>query len=111
MKPIKFSNRYVPKLLTRRDKKKQIAMLLKSRRLYKRHKYYTRKKIASYKNKKSNHIANARKIYNIDTILPNKELSLKTGCKISALRQIVKKGQGRIFRLVQDQIKHHDHGG
>ena len=97
MKLVKFSNRYVPKSLTRRDKKKQIAMLLKSKRLYKQNKYYTRKKIASYKNKKSNHIENARKIYNIETILPNKELSLKTGCKISALRQIVKKGQGAYF--------------
>ena len=97
MKLVKFSSRYVPKSLTRRDKKKQIAMLLKSKRLYKKDKYYTRKKIASYKNKKSNHIENARKIYNIETILPNKELSLKTGCKISALRQIVKKGQGAYF--------------
>ena len=97
MKLVKFSSRYVPKSLTRRDKKKQIAMLLKSKRLYKQNKYYNRKKIASYKNKKSNHIENARKIYNIETILPNKELSLKTGCKISALRQIVKKGQGAYF--------------
>ena len=72
-------------------------MLIKSKRLYKQHKYYTRKKISSYKNIKSKHIANARKIYNIKNIIPNKELSLKTGCKISALQQIIKKGEGAYY--------------
>jgi hypothetical protein len=46
---------------------------------------------------KSKHILNARKIYNIKNITPNKELSLKTGCKISALKQIVKKGEGAYY--------------
>ena len=91
MKFINFPIRYVPKNITIKDKQKQINMLIKSKRLYKQHKYYTRKKISSYKNIKSKHIANARKIYNIKNIIPNKELSLKTGCKISALQQIIKK--------------------
>jgi hypothetical protein len=72
-------------------------MLIKSKNLYKKHKYYTRKNIASYKNIKSKHILNARKIYNIKNILPNKNLSLKTGCKISALKQIVRKGEGAYY--------------
>ena len=100
MKLFKFINfpiRYVPNVLTRKDKKKQINMIIKSKKLYKKHKYYTRKNISSYKNKKSNHISNARKIYNIKNITPNKELSLKTGCKISALKQIVKKGEGAYY--------------
>jgi hypothetical protein len=59
--------------------------------MYKKNKYYTRKKVSSFKNKKSNHILNARKIYNIQNITPNKELSLKTGCSLSALNKIVKK--------------------
>jgi len=33
-------------------------MLLKSRKLYKQNKYYTRKRLLSYNNKKSNHILN-----------------------------------------------------
>lgn len=70
---------------------------MKSKRLYKKHKYYTRKKVSSYKSKKSNHILNARKIYNITNISPNKELSFKTGCKLSALNQIVKKGEGAYY--------------
>jgi len=72
-------------------------MLIKSKKLYKKHKYYTRDKLPSYKNKKSTHIENARRIYNIQTITPNKELALKTGCTISALNQIVKKGEGAYF--------------
>lgn len=97
MKFMKFPIRYIPKKLSRKDKKKQVNMIIKSKKLYKKHKYYTRKNIKSYKNKKSNHILDAQKIYNIEKITPNKELSRKTGCKISALKQIVKKGQGAYF--------------
>jgi len=97
MKMIKFPLRYIPKNLTRKDKKKQINMLLKSKKLYKKDKYYTRKKVPSYKNKISKHILNATKIYNIKTVIPNEELALKTGCKISALNQIVKKGEGAYY--------------
>lgn len=88
--------RYLPKTLSKKDKKKQIRMLIKSKKLYKEHKYYTRKNV-SYKNKKSNHILNAKKIYKIQKITPNKELATKTGCKISALNQIVKKGEGAYY--------------
>jgi hypothetical protein len=94
---MKFPIRYVPKNLTKKDKQKQLQMLIKSKKLYKNHKYYTRKSISSYKNKKSNHILNARKIYNIQNITLNKELAQKTGCKISALQQIVKKGEGAYY--------------
>ena len=97
MKDINFPIRYIPKKLTRKDKKKQIKMLLKSKKMYKNHKYYTRKMVSSYNSKKSNHILNARKIYKIQNIMPSKELSLKTGCKLSALNQIVKKGEGAYY--------------
>jgi hypothetical protein len=94
---IHFPIRYVPKNITKKEKQKQINMLLKSKKLYKKKQYYTRKKIPSYKNKPSKHIANSRKIYNIQNITPNKELSQKTGCKISALKQIVKKGEAAYY--------------
>jgi hypothetical protein len=94
---MKFPIRYVPKNLTKKDKQKQIKMLIKSKKLYKNHKYYTRKHVSSYKNKKSNHILNARKIYDIQNITPTAELAQKTGCKISALQQIVKKGEGAYY--------------
>jgi hypothetical protein len=94
---IKVPIRYLPRVLTKNDKQKQIKMLKKSKKLYKKHKYYTRNKLSSYKNKKSNHISNARKIYNIQNITPNTELAEKTGCKLSALKQIVKKGEGAYY--------------
>ena len=97
MKLIKFPTRYLPKVLTKKDKKSQFNMLLKSKKLYKKNKYYTRKQLPSYKKKKSNHILNARKIYNIKNITPNKELAQKTGCTLSALNQIVKKGEGAYY--------------
>ena len=97
MTKTKVPIRYVPKNLTKKDKQKQIKMLQKSRKLYKNNKYYTRKSVSSYKNKKSSHIMDARKIYNIDKITPSKEVSLKTGCSLQALRQIVKKGQGAYY--------------
>jgi len=94
---IKFPIRYLPKNLTVKNKRQQFKMLMKSKKLYKKHKYYTRKNISSYKNKKSSHISNARKIYDIKTIAPNKELADKTGCKIEALEQIVRKGEGAYY--------------
>jgi hypothetical protein len=97
MGKLKLPVRYVPNTLRNIDKRRQIAMLKKSRKLYKKHSYYTRKSLPSYKNKTSKHITTARKLYNIDKIIPNKQLSVATGCSISALKQIVRKGEGAYF--------------
>ena len=94
---MKIPIRYLPKRLTRKDKSKQIRMLMRSRRLYKNNKYYTRKQIPSYKSKTSNHIVDARRIYKISNVDPNKVLALKTGCTLSALHKIVRKGEGAYF--------------
>lgn len=94
---MKIPIRYLPKRLTRKDKSKQIRMLMRSRRLYKNNKYYTRKQIPSYKSKTSNHIVDARRIYKISNVEPNKELATKTGCTLSALHKIVSKGEGAYF--------------
>ena len=92
-----FPRRYVPKMLTKKDRKTQIAMLQKSKKLYDKKQYYTRKRLSSYTNKPSKHIQHARKIYHIENIIPNTELAHKTGCKLSALQQIVKKGEGAYY--------------
>ncbi len=88
--------RYVPKSLSAKDKQKQLAMLLKSRKLYKQGKYYTRKNV-SYKSKKSGHVERAKQMYKITSLTPNKELADKTGCSVSALQKIVKKGEGAYY--------------
>ena len=97
MKKYTVPIRYLPQILSKEDKKKQMRMLTKSKKLYKTNTYYTRKKLSSYKNKTSNHILDARKIYNIDKIIPTPELAAKTGCSLSALKQIVAKGEGAYY--------------
>ena len=94
---LKIPVRYLPKNLTKKDKKKQVQMLLKSRKMYKKHGYYTRKQVPSYKSKTSKHILHARKIYGIQNIKPSKELASKTGCSVAALKKIVNKGAGAYF--------------
>ena len=97
MSNVRFPMRYLPKMLSDTDKQKQSRMLLKSKKLYKQGKYYTRKNVPSYKNVKSRHLDNARKIYGIENLTPNAELARKTGCELSALQQIVKKGEGAYY--------------
>ena len=97
MTKIKLPTKYLPSLKEIKDSAKQVKMLMKSRKQYKKGNFFTRKKIKSYKSKPSNHITDARKIYGIQNITPNNELARKTGCSLSALKQIVRKGQGAYF--------------
>lgn len=89
--------KYVPKKLTRTDKDIIKSELKKSRGLYKKNKYHTRKKVKSYTSKTSKHIHNARKMYKIQDIKPSKELSDKTQCSIKGLQEIEKKGMGAYY--------------
>ena len=97
MNPVRIPVRYLPKRLTKKDKKKQIQMLAKSKKLYKQKKYFTRKKLPSYKSKTSSHIMDARRIYKINKISPTPQLSRATGCSVSSLKKIVSKGEGAYF--------------
>ena len=94
---MKINLRYLPNILSKKDKKKQIIMLLKSRKLYKKGNYYTRKNVSSFKSQKSNHIIKAEKMYNVKKIVVNNELSKATGCSKNALRKIINKGEGAYF--------------
>ena len=89
--------RYIPNKLSRSDKKRQRKELKKSRKAYKKGKYYTRKKVASFKNKISPHVIKAQKLYKTQKISANKKLAKKTKCSLKALRKIVKKGQGAYY--------------
>lgn len=92
-----FIKRYLPDTLSRRDKTRQRKELTKSRKLYKQHKYYTRKAVKSFTSKPSKHVIRARKLYGVDHIKPTRELSKQTGCSLKGLRQIVRKGEGAYF--------------
>lgn len=93
----KLPLRYLPYSLTKKDKKKYKTEINKSKKLYKKKKYYTRKRVKSFTSKKSNHIENAKKMYNIKNVKINNDLVKKTGCSKRALEQIVKKGEGAYF--------------
>ena len=90
-------SRYVPDSLTRSDRVKQRRYLNKSKNLYKKHKYFTRPEIPSFKSRVSRHIVRARKLYHVNKIVPSKQLSLKSGCSLKALKQIVRKGEGAYY--------------
>ena len=96
-KSLSIPKRYLPKQLSKKDYKKQLNMINKTRKLYKKKQYYTRKHLTSFKSKPSNHVTNAKKLYHINSISASKELSKKTGCSINALRQIIKKGEGAFY--------------
>ena len=68
MTKMKVPRRYLPSLNEIKDMQKQVKMLMKSRKQYKKGKFFTRKKIKSYKSKTSNHITDARKIYGIENV-------------------------------------------
>lgn len=93
----KINLRYLPKRLTSRDKKKQAKMLLKSKKMYRKGKYYTRKPVKSFHSKTSSHILKARKIYNIDKIGATNELAKKSGCTKEALAKVINKGSGAYY--------------
>jgi len=93
----KINLRYLPKRLTARDKKKQYQMLLKSKKLYRKGKYYTRKPVKSFQSKTSSHIVKARKVYGVEKIGATDELARKSGCSKAALAKIINKGAGAYY--------------
>ena len=53
---VNVPTRYVPKGLSKKDRKTQKRELKKSRKMYKAKKYHIRKKVKSFKSKVSPHI-------------------------------------------------------
>ena len=95
---IRVPVRYVPRTLSRKDRRKQIDMLKRSRRMYKRGKFYGRTmKLRSYPHVASKHTDVARRMYGVDRVVPNAALAKVTKCSVSALRQIVRKGEGAFY--------------
>lgn len=86
--------RYLPKNLTVKDKAKQKKYLNKSRKDYKKGKYFIRPKVKSFKSRRSNHLRRLQKLYKVPNASPNAELAKKSKCSIEILKKIVKKGEG-----------------
>jgi hypothetical protein len=94
---MKYSRKYVPSSLTQKDRRQQIQMLRQSQNMYRRGQYKTRKTVKSFQSRPSSHVQRAKQIYQVDVISPNVELARKTGCSISAMKQIVRKGEGAYY--------------
>jgi len=98
MMTVRVPMRYVPRTLSRKDRRKQIAMLKRSRRMYKRGKFYGRTtKLKSYPHVASKHTDVARRMYKLEKIVPNAALASATKCSINSLNQIVRKGEGAFY--------------
>ena len=90
--------KYVPShILTAKDTKKQKSYIRKSRKMYKKGVYFNRPLVKSYKTRKSNHVNNTKRIYGVNTVVPNKELATKTQCSLNTLKKIVNKGRGAYY--------------
>lgn len=94
---IVINSKYVPKTITKKDKLKQLKMIQKSQKLYKKKIYFIRKKIKSFTSKQSKHIIKAKEMYDIKSIKADKEFSKKTGCSIKSLKKIINKGEGAYY--------------
>jgi len=94
---MKINLRYIPKRLTKKDKFSQKRELIKSRKFYKKGRFYTRRKMSSFTSKKSQHIINAEKMYHVEKIGATLELAKATGCSKKALAKIINKGEGAYF--------------
>ena len=92
-----FPLRYLPRILTIKDKKRQTKQLQRSRKEYKQGIYKTRKTLKSFKSKPSKHIENAKRIYRVPHIGATPALAKATQCSTGALRKIIRKGEGAYY--------------
>lgn len=89
--------KYVPKRLTRKDRKQQYQQLLLSRKAYRKGRYVSRRSVSSYPHRPSRHLYRLRKMYGVKNATPSKQLSQATGCSLAAMKQIIRKGEGAYY--------------
>jgi len=94
----RISNRYLPRSLTPKDRRRQKRAIQKARRMYKRGKYVDRPSVKSLRHK-SKHIRKALQMYpGVESVTPrNTKLSAKSGCSKRAMHRIVRKGRGAYY--------------
>jgi nitrate reductase beta subunit len=92
-----FPLRYLPRILTRKDRTKQANALRRSRAQYKRGQYVKRPTVRSFRSRPSGHVHRATEMYRVAKISPSPELAKATRCSRKALRQIVRKGEGAYY--------------
>lgn len=93
----KYPKRYIPKHLSAKDKSYQLRQLNKSKKLYKKGRYFQRPKVKSFRSKPSRHVENAKELYKIDSVVPSKNLANATKCSMETLEKIANKGRGAYY--------------
>jgi hypothetical protein len=84
--------------LSKTDREIQKKAILKARKKYNKKEYFSRPKLESFKSRESRHITDFYKKYKIKIskeTLP--EIEEKTGVPQSALRKVIKKGEGAYY--------------
>ena len=90
-------NHYLPSQLTPKDRWRQRKGIQKSRRLYRKGIYVPRPRVSSFHSKPSRHVARAKAMYHVEHIGPTRALAKATGCPVSVLKGIVRKGEGAYY--------------
>ena len=82
--------------LSKNNKKEQLNELKKSQNLYKKGVYHQRKKMKSFKSKKSRHVVEFEKKYCVNITNLN-DVEKVTGIPKKALNKVIKKGMGAYY--------------
>jgi len=109
----KIPRRYLPSILSKplreargyryarkrfkTDSIRQRRAINRSRKAYRCGVYVDRPHIASFTNKKSPHVYRATNLYGVSSMAPTPALARATGCRQSALKQIIQKGEGAFY--------------
>lgn len=88
--------RYLPRQLSATNRDKQRRGIQRSRRLYRQGIYVPRPSVA-FRSIPSRHIAKAKLMYGVDHIGPTQALAKASGCPLSVLEAIVRKGEGAYY--------------
>lgn len=97
-KSARVPQKYLPRSLSPKDRRRQKRAIEKARRMYKKGKYVDRPKVKSPR-RKSKHIRKAMRMYpGVKSVTPrSSKLSVKSGCSKRAMRRVVRKGRGAYY--------------
>ena len=94
---MELPKRYIPKLLSQKDRKKHASMIRKSASAYRKGRYRSRAKLQTFRHRVSKHVVKAKRMYGVKTVRASRALARKTGCTLGTLRRIEKKGMGAFY--------------
>ena len=92
----RLPNRYY-KPLKGNERIQQLKELDRSRKMYRQGKYYTRKKMNSFKTKPSRHVVDFQKCYGISVTSNLDKIERVTGVPVDVIEKILNKGRGAYY--------------